>query len=335
MADHASFDPFDLNKQAFEKKDDTATRLTEENGQGPLQASLQEADSFDPFGIAATALSDSGQQEDALSTSSPDPPPQVSRITRSKLALPPKLVVKLTVYEEVSSTAKIGSGVEGASEVSLEGNVYAQVQCSDAKKNAPFGIVAIQRGTSLALRPNSKFTTVSPSNLPIVNIPKHEIGYVPIAYYSVNEQVEHMPILLERKVTTHGESCRVAVQIRSKLTNRGDMEDFTVAVAVPERVDGESIQILRGEGEWDELQRIIKWKLPLLNRGESFMVSAQAKLWKTKKPNEDIRFPVLLRCSSTADQISSVEIQSAEAEGHPSSLTSTTTYSFRLLHRLT
>ena len=338
MAEDVLFDPFDLEKPAAEKKDDRATRLTtEENGQGPLQEALQEADSFDPFGIAATALSDAGQQEDTLSTSSPSPPPQVSRITRSKLALPPKLVVKLTVYEEVSSTAKMGQDIEGASDISLEGSIYAQVQCSDAKKNAPFGIVATQtdKGTSLTLRPNTKFTTISPSNLPLVHIPKHEIGYVPVAYYTVNEQVEHMPILLERKVTTHGSSCRVAVQIRSKLTNKGNMEEFTVAVAVPERVDGESIEILRGDGEWDELQRTIKWKLPLLNKGESFMVSAQAKLWKVKDQDEDIRFPVLLRCSSSADQISTVEVRAAEADGHPSSLTSTTTYSFRLLHRLT
>jgi hypothetical protein len=114
------------------------------------------------------------------------------------------------------------------------------------------------------------------------------------------------------------------------------MKDFTIAVAIPERVDGASIQILRGEGTWDELKRTVKWKLDSLDKGESFMVSAQANLWNPLGDGEpEVTFPVMLRCTSAADQIGSIDFQATEADGHPASVTSSTAHSFRLLHRLT
>jgi hypothetical protein len=165
----------------------------------------------------------------------------------------------------------------------------------------------------------------------VVKIPKHEIGLVPILKYTLNNEVQHMPLLLERKVTMSGLMCRVAVQVRSKLTNNGNLQNFSIAVAVPECVNGASIEIVRGEGEYDELKRMIMWKLDELQKGESFMVSAQAKLWES---TTEIQFPVLLRCSSVTDQISGVEFKVTAVSGYPSSITSSATHSFRLLHRL-
>jgi Adaptor complexes medium subunit family len=307
-------------------------------------------DAFDPFGLQETiaegTLDDFGQRrtsasfdpfhvnDEGDSDESPLAPPHVSRVSRSTkgVALPPKLNVKLTINEEVSSTAFASS--EGASQVVVEGSIYAQVQCSDAMKNAPFHLVAQSLGHNegvINICPNPKFVSSEGGEENLVKIPKHEIGFVPIARYSLTNEVQHMPLLLERKVTVTETSCRIAVQVRSKLSNRGNMEDFTIAVAVPECVNGESIEIVRGEGEYDELKRAILWKLPELEKGESFMVSAQVKLWE---PATEIQFPVMLRCSSSADQISNVEFKVTAAEGYPSSITCNTTHSFRLLHRL-
>ena len=69
-------------------------------------------------------------------------------------------------------------------------------------------------------------------------------------------------------------------------------------------------------------------------KGESFMVSAQAKLWKALGDDEDIHFPVVMRCTSSEDQISEVDFSAIEAPGQPSSLTVHKAHSFRLLHRL-
>ncbi|KAL7557161.1 hypothetical protein ACA910_002440 [Epithemia clementina (nom. ined.)] len=280
--------------------------------------------------------------------------------TSTSRALPPKMTIKLTLYEEVSAMALREEMV--ASQIAVEGSVYAQVQCSDALKNAPFTIAASKAREDtliplVKLRPNQKITSLEPirrsrsgqrpvddddeddnndglGKAYLVQVPKSELGFVPIIHYSFSQVVEHMPVLLERKVTIHETSCRIALQVRSKLTNRGDLKDFTLVVAIPEVVDGDSIEIIRGQGSYDALKRLIKFKLASLNKGESFMVSAQAKLWKAVRGTE-VRFPVLLRCSSAEDQISTVDFRVQEADGSPCSISVTKGYSFRLLHRLT
>ena len=265
------------------------------------------------------------------------------------LALPPKLNVKLFIHEEVSSTAM---DCDGASKVYIEGEVKAQVRCSDALKNAPFVLSGGPPPPSSSQQ-NWKITPIADvaKLLPqttttaddekkknlldqfLVHIPKHEIGLVPTAFFSLTGTVDHMPILLERKVMISGTSCRVAVQVRSKLSNAGNLHDFAIAMVVPEAVNGESIHIVRGDGYYDELKRTIHWKLPELRRGSSFMVSAQLSLWEE---GNELSFPVMMRCTSLSDQIGEYQALNVHSsETHPSSVTCTTQRSFRLLHRLT
>lgn len=360
-----AFDPFGLEeaKSALEAQEAQAAASS-----SAVDASLNysvltsnvgfDDSDFDPFGISATASAvspavvskvtprDTGTGgnaanvsidagNDAGSDESPPLPPPVSRIARSSssnavVQLPPKLNVKLNIHEEVSSTAMDS---EGASQVTVEGDVMAQVQCSDAMKNAPFTLSVAASQVHMRSA-DSGFSQQFEPNQSIITIPKHEIGLVPVAHFSLTSTVEHMPLLLERKTMISGTNCRLAVQVRSKLTNQGNMQDFTIAVAVPEIVNGDSIRIVRGEGYYDELKRTIQWKLPDLERGNSFMVSAQLTFWKEQTADAEVQFPVLLRCHSDADQISDAEFQVLAAEGHPSSVTYTTTRSFRLLHRL-
>jgi hypothetical protein len=345
MTDDSTFDPFELKKTAAPPVTDSKPRpvliaVSQGNAAetpharavGPTDSSEQST--FDPFGISAVAVT---PQDVGTTRPAPDSPPDVPRVYRSpSIALPPKLIVKLTKYEEVSSVAKTGPDAEGSSHVSIEGSVYAQVQCSDALKNAPFSIISVSsQAFKAGVRPNPKYTVLSEGDIPVITIPKQEIGFVPVMFYSLNDVVQHMPILLERKVTVNERSIRVAVQVRSKLTNVGDLEDFTIAVAVPERVDGQSIKIIRGDGVWDELKRCIRWKLASLKKGNSFMVSAQASLWQPLPEAEQICFPILMRCKSATDQISKVDFDVVEAPDYPSSLIATKAQSFRLLHRLT
>ncbi len=342
---------------------------------------MSQADAFDPFGLLETVTEDVKsafspgtfaqfptvleEEEDAVEP--PRSPPPVSRVSRATattatagtsataatvttasthttgkgLALPPKMSVKLSIAEEVSSTTvttTTGEGdittTEGASQVIVDGSIHAQVQCSDAMKNAPFCCGRAGNETwTMVLHPNPDFLGIDDlTGEQVVKIPKHEIGMVPILKYTYNHQIQHMPLLLERKVTISGDQCRIAVQMRSKLTNHGNLHNVTIAVAVPECVNGATMEIVRGEGDYDELKRTILWKLDELPKAESFMVSAQAKLWDAN--TAEIQFPVLLRCSSNTDQISDVEFKVTAAAGYPSSITFTTTHSFRLLHRL-
>lgn len=321
---------------------------------------------FDPFGLGYTSfhamenyLEDTKKpaaDDEGSSTRSPKPPPPLTRlaavkkdspprITRISSPLPPRIVVKLGIHEEVSSMAK--SGLEhddGTSDVSVEGTVYAQVQSSDAMKNIPFRLSATTSdGHTLPFQGNRDFISspasppATPSASHLVQINKSEVTSVDVGKYSVTEEVQYMPLLIERKVSVSGSVCRVAVQVRSKLTNAGDLEDFTIAVAVPERVNANTVRVVHGDGVWDPLKRTIKWKVTRLPKGQSFMIAAQAELWAPVSAAEKktVRFPVLLRCSSSSDQVSSVKFYASEAEGHPAAISVSTFHSFRLLHRLT
>jgi hypothetical protein len=303
---------------------------------------------FDPFGISGEEKKQAPRQEqypdDDSQLSSQLAPPSVPRVTRQKggstsgIQLPPKLMVKLQIHEEVESVACTEKGKEGASEVSVDGSIYAQVQCSDALKNAPFTLTASSADPAeWILKPNADFAGNNSSEekgivAHVIRIPKHEIGLVPVGLYSWTKEVEHMPLLLERKVSVSGKSVRVALQVRSKLSNQGDMQDFSIMISVPEIVDGSSLEIIRGDGVYDDVKRTIKWKLSLLEKGNSFMVSAQGTLWE--KPEGAISFPVMMRCTGAADPISDIEWKVVPALGYPSSVTLHVQPSFRLLHRL-
>lgn len=142
--------------------------------------------------------------------------------------------------------------------------------------------------------------------------------------------------LVERKVTRNGNRIRIAVQIRSRLDNLGDMKDLTILVAVPEKVNGNTVEITRGKGAWDDIKRTIKWKVPHLVKGESTLVVAEAQLWNAPTDDEDeTPFPVLFRCSSVFDPISQMEWKLAQVSGTPAHISALPSkHTFRLLHRL-
>ena len=309
----------------------------------PLALISQPSDSssLDPFGIGSLTQQQSRPPDPAASSqvrrNASGMTKEGSRLTTTAnpmLALRPKMLIKLTTYEEVTSVATVLE--PGTSRISVEGSVYIQLHSSDARRNAPFQLVPAT-DKAVSVKPNNKYSkrVNNSQNSPvIVTLPKQELGYVPVLHYSYEQIVDHMPVLLERKVTIHEDSCRIAYQVRTKLTNQGDLRDFTLAVAVPEKVDADSIEILKGDGVYDGLKRVIKYKMASLVKGESFMVSAQGKLWKALGDDEEIHFPVVMRCTSSEDQISNVDFSVVEAPGQPSSLTVHKAQSFRLLHRL-
>jgi hypothetical protein len=119
-------------------------------------------------------------------------------------ALPPKLLVRFTYHEEISSIAKVGAENEGSSDVSVEGSLRAFVQSSDVKKNSPFMLVTnISQGGNLEFRPNKEFVSTPASSLQavpsqamhLVKIPKTEIGSSLLGNYALTEEVQHMPIV--------------------------------------------------------------------------------------------------------------------------------------------
>ena len=147
--------------------------------------------------------------------------------------------------------------------------------------------------------------------------------------------------MLERKVSKVKSYVHVAIQVRSKLTNRSDLRDFSIALSIPptEYIDNSNIEILSGVGKYDELKHTITWTRSNLPMGASFMVSAKMKLYTDEEDLDnssidDMDFPVMMRCTSQ-DQISSAQFQAVEASGHPASITyMTPSKSFRIVHRI-
>ncbi len=125
------------------------------------------------------------------------------------------------------------------------------------------------------------------------------------------------------------------------MSNPDDLYDFAIAISIPGRINGNSVVIVSGEGEWDRLKRCITWEMDHLSTGQSFMVSAKCSLDELAgdgpdkaNDNSGLKFPVMLRCRSK-DQISSTRFQAVEASGQPASVSSSVVEkTFRIVHRL-
>mmetsp|Transcript_5105 Transcript_5105/g.11432 ORF Transcript_5105/g.11432 Transcript_5105/m.11432 type:complete len:251 (-) Transcript_5105:475-1227(-) len=231
QANHEQFDPFALHGDS-QGKSGTAPLLTE---------------IFDPFGLGPSSPTDEVSSAAVSSVLSPAPPPEVTRVTTASdnrnlelgfenargdevdatesvaskrsvsVALPPKLLVRFTVHEEVSSVAHTGVENEGSSDVHVEGVVCAQVQSSDAFGNAPFDLVAstLHESGRLNFQPNEEFVSQHsnlsrgmPSQaLHLVKIPKDEIGSVEMGKFTLSEKVRHMPLVSLRD--TVDDACNV------------------------------------------------------------------------------------------------------------------------------
>ena len=107
-------------------------------------------------------------------------------------------------------------------------------------------------------------------------------------------------------------------------------------LSISDKIEGDSVEINTGKGEWDRASRTALWTLEKLPRGESFLVSVRAKLKEASADVEtsELEFPVMLRCTSM-DQLSSAQFHAVEASGYPATVSSVTVQrTFRVIHRL-
>jgi len=177
-----------------------------------------------------------------------------------------------------------------------------------------------------------------------VKIPKSEKKACEILSYSMNVRTQDMPILVQTKSVLRMNSARISAQVRSNLSNTGDLSEFTITMAIPTTFDGDTVKVSRGSnGTWDVTKRIITWKIGGLKHGESCLVTAEADISASMKEamSEDpnvrmaekyLRCPVLVRCTSEVDQIS--DMAASVLEDSPAHVVENPTRSYRLLHRV-
>lgn len=282
--------------------------------------------------------------------------------------LPPRLNVRLTLHEEVSSSAVVDTEGDGGSlsQLSIEGKVQARVESSNANENTPFALQISGPMASLAnivcndhctLQNDDEDGTV---NTPYsrggnigtvrckVDVPKSEVAGCEILSYSMNVRTQNMPILVQAKAAVKDGTCRISVQIRSNLSNHGDLSNFTVIVAFPTTLRGDTARVTRGEaGVIDANKRIATWKIGNLPHGESCLVSAEAEVAPSvarlihdnpfpekKAIEEKIKCPVLVRCLSEVDQVSDVNLTAIGLKGVPATIVQQHFRSYQLLHRV-
>lgn len=295
---------------------------------------LEDLEDFDPFKVGASSDDNEKVVNVEGNVEESD--------NKTSTALPPRMDVRFKVHEEISSRAFVNTESEGASDIFVEGTVLAQVTSSDALKNSPFILVASSpTGIKVNFTPNETFAKSYASKgesnqVNVIKIPKSMVGFVTVGKFKFGEEVNHMPMLLERKISRAKAKIQVALQVRSKLSNPDDLLEFSIALSMSDKVDSDSIEINVGNGEWDRMTRTVVWKLDQLPRGESFMVSVRAKLTAASAAmsSPELKFPVMMRCKCK-DQISSAEFQAIEASGYPATVSSATIQrTYRIVHRL-
>ena len=108
------------------------------------------------------------------------------------------------------------------------------------------------------------------------------------------------------KVRVGGNLCRVGVKVRSNPTNKKNIKNVAILMAVPPDVSGETMKMSLRGGVWDPMRRIIIWSAPSIKSGET--VEFQLQFEYTAVSNLLPAFPVLVRCDAD-DQLSGVQIE--------------------------
>ncbi|KAL7541075.1 hypothetical protein ACHAXR_010614 [Thalassiosira sp. AJA248-18] len=284
---------------------------------------------------------------------------------KSPKPLPPRLNVRLILHEEVSSSAVLDpeGDVGSLSQVSIEGKVTARVESSNANFNSPFSLHISGPMASLANITCNKHCVLEGEdealNTPFlrggnigtvqckVDIPKSEVAGCELFTYSMNTRTQNMPILVQTKSAIQDKTCRISVQIRSNLSNQGDLSNFTIIVAIPTTLKGDTLNVTRGDhGLWDANKRIVTWKIGNLLHGESCLVSAEAEIasavatllrdnpFDAKVAEKKIQCPVLVRCLSEVDQVSDLALSAMAIRGDPATIVQHQMRSYQLLHRV-
>jgi len=259
--------------------------------------------------------------------------------------LPPKVVVSLVIHEEATSQQEKKSDLDDiSSHVKIEGTAHAQLVSSNAGENPPLQLKVYDPDypddDKFILNKNfviEEETDLDGIGIKTLVVPKKVIGQIQIALWERTVVKRFMPVLLQSKVIRTGANrnrCMVAIQLRSNLHNKGSLKALTATVAVPPTVIGDSLEIKQGEGTFNDLKRVITWTLKELPVGKSLMFGFEIDILATFPPEEVPKFPILIRCRSTDDTISSVEVNLEKMQGHPATLVVKKYASFRLLHRL-
>lgn len=185
---------------------------------------------------------------------------------------------------------------------------------------------------------DTKFVTLyGDSQLNVVTVPRSFKERFRVANYHRSVIKKFMPVEVDIDVVRKGNLCKVVVIVQSKRNahTKGTMEDLVVAMAVPPTVIGKTLKVMSGDGRYDPLKRIVKYKVDKVEGGKTLRFEAEVEVAeKVISEHELPKFPVVLRCLSKEDTVSSIEVNIEQLKNHPVSLNVVQHRSFKILHRL-
>lgn len=131
----------------------------------------------------------------------------VSYLSRSKgstlsTKIPPKIVIKFFIHEEVSSIQEAKNNLDNiSSHVNMDGVIHTQIISSDAVKNPPFALRVTDPDYP---EDNYQFDTnfmtyYGSGEFNTMSIPKAVLGKVKVASYQRSVTKKFMPILVQSK----------------------------------------------------------------------------------------------------------------------------------------
>jgi len=230
--------------------------------------------------------------------------------------------VKIALHEEMSC---VFDGVSRTSSLSIEGTI--SVKSSVALEGKEFRFILKDPEQHVdKLSFDSSFVSEADASgggeggvkrvfgvtLPNYGLPSNTD--IQMVKYACSSSLAPVPVLVQSKVRIAGKLCRVAVKVRSNPSNKHNLCNVAVLLAIPPDLNGETVKMNRKGGIWDGMKRMIVWPCRSLKPGQMLEYQAQMEfnsILDARKKNQESalpKFPVLVRFDSKEDQLSSVDL---------------------------
>ena len=161
-----------------------------------------------------------------------------------------------------------------------------------------------------------------------------------IANYKCYSRGPISPVQLRTNVSNAGNYCRIAIVI-SKCTQSkcvSSLKGFVIILYVPLDLDVESVTMPLPQGEWNELRRIITWRISFPPEEERLKVLAQFKLKNDELADpidyNTVEFPVMVSCfgNSNSNEVPSGIV--LKISKRPSTFSVKNRSEFQFTHRI-
>ena len=132
-----------------------------------------------------------------------------------------------------------------------------------------------------------------------------------ITSYKCSSRGPISPVHLKLKVSNAGQYCRVAIKIATNMKSKclSSLKGFVIVLSIPLELEIDSVTTPLPQGEWNELRRIITWRVPFLPDENAMELLTQLKIKNdTLRKSIDfdaLEFPTMVTCIGDLNEVPS------------------------------